>query len=131
MKASREIVLIFVLLLMAAVGPQVQAQNDSGLLTLDSFFSYSAQSLNEVEWQQDGSGYLALEPSPNKPNAVDVVRYDAATGAKSILVSADKLIRPGDNTPLFIEQFDFSPDGQKLLIYTNSERVWRSNTRGD
>jgi len=33
--------------------------------------------------------------------------------------------------PIAIEDFAWSPAGPALLIYTNSERVWRRNTRGD
>ena len=30
-----------------------------------------------------------------------------------------------------IENYDWSPDGQVLIVFTNSKRVWRQNTRGD
>lgn len=33
--------------------------------------------------------------------------------------------------PLNVESFQFSEDESKLLIFTNSRRVWRRNTRGD
>ena len=44
---------------------------------------------------------------------------------------AEKLTPAGASSPLLVEEFDLSQDEQKLLIFTNSERVWRSNTRGD
>src|SRR5207237_7933069 len=75
-------------------------------------------------------GYLALEPSSNA-RASNIVRYDAASGEKTILVPAEKLVPTGASSPLVIEQFDLAADGQKVLLFTNSERVWRSNTRGD
>src|SRR6185437_10119596 len=37
----------------------------------------------------------------------------------------------GATDPISIEEFSMTGDEQKLLIFTNSERVWRSNTRGD
>jgi hypothetical protein len=30
-----------------------------------------------------------------------------------------------------VEAYTWSPDGSMLLVYTNSARVWRANTRGD
>src|SRR5213075_1653232 len=30
-----------------------------------------------------------------------------------------------------IEDYSWSPDGKRLLVFTNSQRVWRENTRGD
>src|SRR5260370_38887372 len=133
MDRTRRIAFILILLLtaVAAFAHQPTQQTDSGLLTLDQVFSYQAKGLDEVQWQADGSGYLALEPSPGKQNAVDIVRYDAGSGARSILVSADRLIPPAAAAPLLVEQFDFSQDGKKVLLFTNSQRVWRSNTRGD
>jgi len=87
--------------------------------------------LGPVRWQDDGSGYLALEPSPTKKNFVDLVRYDAETGRRTDKLTAEQLTPGGANTPLLIEEFSMSADGKKLLIFTESQRVWRSNTRGD
>ena len=109
-----------------------QAQPAEGvLLTVDSIFTYRTRPLGPVRWQTDGSGYFALEPSAGKPNAVDIVRYAGATGERTVFVASEKLTPSGASSPLAIEEFDFSTDGQKLLIFTNSARVWRSNTRGD
>jgi dipeptidyl-peptidase 4 len=106
------------------------AQQDPSLLTLDSIFTYRTRSLGPVQWQSDGSGYLALEPSPTKKDAVDIVRYDALTGDRTIKVAAEKLT-PTGGIPLGIDEFNFTSDEQKVLIFTNTARVWRSNTRGD
>ncbi|HXM34097.1 MAG TPA: DPP IV N-terminal domain-containing protein, partial [Pyrinomonadaceae bacterium] len=133
MKPLRQITAatLFLLLLAAALFAQQTAQTDSGRLTLDTIFTYTAKSLDAVEWQADGSGYLELEPSADGKAAVDIVRYEAASGARTILVSATKLVPQGSSSPIVIEQYDFSADGQKVLLFTNSARVWRSNTRGD
>jgi dipeptidyl-peptidase-4 len=123
---KRKLALIPILLLLA-----VTAVGQTELLTVDSIFTYRTRSLGPVRWQEDGSGYLALEPSPAKKNFLDLVRYDAATGQRSIKVSAEQLTPPGAKDPLLVEEFAITGDEQKLLIFTNSERVWRSNTRGD
>ena len=106
-------------------------QSESGLITLDTLLTYRSKNLGPVQWQADGKGYLMLEPSPAAKNILEIIRYDAATGERTRLVPADKLTPKGASSPLVVEQFDLSSDGQKLLIFTNSERVWRSNTRGD
>ncbi len=104
---------------------------DESLLTLDSIFTYRVKSLGPIQWQQDGSGYLALEPSATNKDVLDIVRYDVSTGERTVKVPADKLMPAGASAPLAIEEFVFTPDEQKLLIFTNTARVWRSNTRGD
>ncbi|HEY7544292.1 MAG TPA: DPP IV N-terminal domain-containing protein, partial [Blastocatellia bacterium] len=132
MNRHRSMTAILILLMISApLIARQQRQADSGLLTLNDVLTYRPEFLNEVRWQSDGSGYLALEPTPGKKEGLDLVRYDMASGAKTILVSSDKLIPQGASSPIVIEQFDFSEDNQKLLIFTNSARVWRSNTRGD
>lgn len=129
MRSLRQVAAASLFLLLLTVS--LAAQSDPTRLSLDTIFTYHAQSLAEVAWQPDGNGYLALEPSPEKKDVLDIARYDAATGARTILVSATKLVPPGASSPITIEQYDFSIDGQKVLLFTNSARVWRSNTRGD
>lgn len=82
------------------------------------------------EWFANGDSYLALEPS-SLEGGTDIVRYQTATGARDILVSASRLIPSGEKNPLPVENYSFSPDGHQLLIFTNSKTVWRENTRGD
>lgn len=133
MKRIHLIPALLVMLLAAAplLAQQQAQQAQSGLLTLDTVFTYRTKSLDAVHWQANGSGYLMLESSPAKKDGLDIVRYDAATGAKTILVSADKLVPQGASTPLAVEEYELSRDEQKILLFTNSARVWRSNTRGD
>jgi dipeptidyl-peptidase-4 len=124
-----KILLLPVLLLLLV--PVFAQQADPTLLNLDSLSSYRTRSLGPVQWQEDGSGYLALEPSKTKTEAVDIVRYDALSGERSVKVPAEKLTPSGSTTALSIEEFAFTPDEQKVIIFTNTARVWRSNTRGD
>ncbi|HEV2732968.1 MAG TPA: DPP IV N-terminal domain-containing protein, partial [Terriglobales bacterium] len=81
-------------------------------------------------WLGSGDSYLALEPSANGAGS-DVVRYQTATGAREILVAADRLIPAGEKTPLAVEDYRMSPDEHRVLVFTNSKTVWRQNTRGD
>ena len=127
-------ILLFTLLVavpLYAQQAQPARQADTGLLSLDTIFSYRPRTLGWHQWQADGRGYLMLEPSAAGKGGLDITRYDAVSGAKTVLVSADKLIPPGASAPLNIEEFTLSDNEQRLLIFTNSERVWRSNTRGD
>jgi dipeptidyl-peptidase-4 len=123
--------LLLFLLAASITAQQTAPQSDPSLLTIDSIFTYQTRSLGPVQWQQNGDGYLALERPPDKRNVLEIVRYDAVTGERTIKVAAEKLVPIGASAPLTIEDFIFTHDEQKVLIFTNSERVWRSNTRGD
>jgi hypothetical protein len=63
-----------VLILLLLSLPVFAQQSDPSLLNVDSLFTYRIRPLGPVQWQTDGSGYLALEPSPTKKNFVDIVR---------------------------------------------------------
>src|SRR5436190_14034727 len=132
MKRLRQVAIVFFLCIAAnaAYAQQPATQTDPSTLTLDNVFTFRAQFPNALKWEADGKGYLALEPS-GKGDAQDIVRYDASTGQRLILIAADKLMPSGASTPLVVEEFEVSPDKTKVLLFTNSERVWRSNTRGD
>lgn len=133
---SRQIIPVLFVILLSVIAPtyaqQAQPQAAAQLLTIDSVLTgFRVKSLGPVRWQQDGSGYLALEPAANNREVVELVRHDAASGERTVMIPTDKLIPAGATAPLSIEGFDLSGDEQKVLIFTNSARVWRSNTRGD
>ena len=50
---------------------------------------------------------------------------------RAVLVDAAKLVVPGQPAPLAIDDYAWSKDGKRLLIFTNTKKVWRQNTRGD
>ena len=47
------------------------------------------------------------------------------------MVSARQLTPKGGEGPLAVEDYAWSPDSRKLLVFTNTQPVWRLNTRGD
>ena len=107
---------------------------DSTRLTLDRIYAsreFSGARFGPTRWIDDGSGYTTLERSEGPAGGRDIVRYETESGERRILVPAERLIPEGGSTPLSIENYDWSPDGHRLLVFTNSQRVWRMNTRGD
>jgi dipeptidyl-peptidase 4 len=81
-------------------------------------------------WLGNGDAYLDIEPSASGTGS-DIVKYQTATGAREIFLPASRLIPSGEKTPLDVEEYSISPDGRRVLIFTNSKTVWRRNTRGD
>ena len=77
----------------------------------------------QMHWTADGNATAAMEQG-------NLVRTDVRTGTKTILMSAEKLRRFG-TAGMPIVDFAFTPDSSQLLIFTNTARVWRYNTRGD
>ncbi len=92
---------------------------------------YTPQAPRESRWLDGGDRYTVLEDPAGKQKGTDLVAYDTATGKRTILVSADKLIPPGQKDPLGIDDYEWSEDHTQMLVFTNSKKVWRLNTRGD
>ena len=113
--------------------PFAQETVDPELLTLDRIFSSEELSLERfgpARWLEDGSGYTILEELKGEKGQ-GVVKYEVSSGKREVLVSSRRLVPPGQSTPLTIDDYQWSGDGSLLLIYTNSQRVWRQKTRGD
>ncbi len=92
---------------------------------------FDAKPFGPARWLREGESYTTLEASAEIPGAKDIVKYDTATGARELLVPATKLRPPGAKAPLAIDDYSWSKDMKRLLIFTNTRRVWRVNTRGD
>ena len=92
--------------------------------------TYSAKEYGPVRWMKDNKGYSTLEENMDI-GGKDIIRYEAESGARSVLVSARKLIPVGEIKPLAIRTYEWSADNSKLLVFTNTRKVWRLHTRGD
>ena len=109
------------------------AAQDPALLTLDGIYGEKEFEPEKftARWMPDGSGYTTIEDSKDPEDAKDIVRYDPESGRREVLVSALHLVPAPDAAPLSIDGYSFSKDTARVLIYTNSQRVWRQKTRGD
>ncbi|HEX3235278.1 MAG TPA: S9 family peptidase [Gemmatimonadales bacterium] len=111
----------------------VAQQADSSLLTIGRVFGsgeFATQPFGPSRWLSEGSAYTTLEPDSGG-DGQDLVRYDVEKGTRSVLVASRALVPPGDSVPLEVEDYSWSPDGNLLLVFTNTQPVWRLNTRGD
>ena len=117
----------------ALLAPSAPASAQDNQLTLERIFDsaeFAPDFAGPARWLVDGSGYSTVEIS-RTVRGLDLVKYDPASGAREVLVPAERLIPSGTTAPLILEDYEWSEDGTKLLVYTNSQRVWRVNSRGD
>ena len=102
----------------------LQAQPE---LTLEDIYvkgTFRARGVPQPTWMDDGRSYSALTEK-------GLVRIDAATLAETVIVPQEAFLPEGASRPLRVESYTWSDDKTKLVVYTNSRRVWRRNTRGD
>jgi len=124
--------IIFVIISCSSPG-LVGQEPDPGMLDLDRIYNSSefrSERFGPVRWMADGSGYTTLLPN-QEHGGHDIVKFNPVSGAKEVLVRADKLLAEGHDQPLSIADYQWSEDGRQLMIFTNTRRVWRRNTRGD
>ena len=55
---------------------------------------YAVPSFGPARWLPDGAGYSTVEAAAGGSGGNDIVRYDAATGARSVLVPGARLLPP-------------------------------------
>ncbi|WP_429736412.1 S9 family peptidase [Arachidicoccus sp.] len=92
---------------------------------LSLILSVSAQPyVTKYKWSKDGNSYYTA----NKNQIEKVTLPDQV---KQIVVSAAELTPSDSSKALILEDFNISLNGKKILIYTNSKKVWRYHTRGD
>src|SRR5258707_5795647 len=92
---------------------------------------FAPQRFGPARWIENGTAYTTVEKSAANPDASDIVRYETATGNRSVYVSARQLAPSGASEALDFDDYAWSADGNLLLLFTNTQRVWRQNTRGD
>lgn len=123
-----------ILLLAIAGAAPAQWQPDESSKLLQRMFSpgeFTTKGFGPARWMENGAAYTTVEPAPGQKEALEIVRYATASGERSVLVSAAELTPLGAKAPLVIEDYTWSADGHRLLIFTNTKPVWRDNTRGD
>ncbi len=127
------LLIITTILAGATFRADAQSIKDSSLLTIDRIYSgeFRQDWQPPVRWVQNGDAYLTIEQSEEINGATELVRYESKTGDRTIFVPSGRLIPEGETRPVNIEDFSLSDDETKVLIFTNSSRVWRSNTKGD
>lgn len=82
-----------------------------------------------VNWMKDGEHYSKIER--NADGGFDIMAYKAKDNSKEVLIPANLLVNPDTKKPITVRSFTFSDDNSKALIYTNTRRVWRYDTKGD
>jgi len=125
---------IFLTLLLIVCSNLTAKQEDSAQLTLERIFSsdeFSQERFGPARWLKDGSGYTTLEDSKTLSKGKDIIKYDPASSKREVLVTAERLVPAGKENPLKIADYAWSPQGNLLLVFTDTKRVWRRNTRGD
>jgi dipeptidyl-peptidase 4 len=97
------------------------------IIVLSLLFIFSVQLLSaqrgRINWMADGNAYTNIKDG-------NIVKVDPKNEAETILIKKEQLT-PAGSKVLSPQSYTFSSDNLKLLIFTNTQKVWRLNTKGD
>jgi dipeptidyl-peptidase-4 len=85
--------------------------------------SATAQPWKQVKWASDGRSFYQAD-------GATISAYSVKDGQATPKIAPQQLT-PKGQSPIQIEDFSYTADEGKWLIYTNAQKVWRYKTRGD
>ncbi|MEM1044056.1 MAG: S9 family peptidase [Bacteroidota bacterium] len=114
-----------------------QQATETAELSLESLFNSSTfrgKGFQGGRWAEAGPvvRYTVRKPAPAETggDATDLMEYNLETDTRTVLIDGSELAKPDGDGLIGIEGYQYSADRSKVLLYTDSERVWRLNTKG-
>ncbi len=83
-----------------------------------------AQNRGGINWTADGNYYTQIKDG-------NIIQVDPATDAESVIIKKEQLIVPETKENLSPQSYSFNNNYTRVLLFTNTAKVWRYNTRGD
>ncbi len=84
----------------------------------------AAQNRGKINWTADGNSYTKIKDG-------NIVQVDPVTEEETVVVDKSKLTDPETNKILVPQSYEFNSNYTRVLIFTNTVKVWRYNTMGD
>ena len=128
---------IWVLALVLVFGQQVTTkaaigQESRSPLTLEAINAsntFASRSFQGGQWADAGPVIQYIEQE-GAGEATHLMSFNLETDERMRLIDGTTLQAEDVGRLIEIEGYTYSSDGKKVLIYTDSERVWRANTKG-
>ncbi|MDX1926457.1 MAG: S9 family peptidase [Pirellulaceae bacterium] len=102
-------------------------------LTIDSIFAEKQFELQPVtgHWQSDSQGFERVKTDPTT-GASSIVSISLKNPKTEVVIVPSDWLKPSTaDKALSVDSYEWSEDRTKMLLFTNTKRVWRLNTRGD
>ena len=116
------------ILLLLGGGSQAQVQ-----LNLEDVVAgkiIQTKGMGAMSWLKDGEHYSRVEANVEQ-GGTDIVSYRAKDNTREVLIPASLFVDKATGKPVPVRSISWSADNSKVLVYTNTQRVWRYDTRGD
>ena len=101
-------------------------------LTLEKLFAspeFFGEGFDGGRWADAGAVLRSLDTDA-ATGTTSLVELDLTTDVRQTLIDGATLRKPDGEGLIAVEDYAYSADGTKALLYTDSEQVWRLNTAG-
>ncbi|MFB6099099.1 MAG: S9 family peptidase [Salinibacter sp.] len=110
----------------------MRAQENGPEFSLESIHASSTfepESFRGGKWAERGPIITYIE-SADTADATHLMRYNLRTDERTRVIDGTNLYAEDVDRIVPIQDYSFSEEGEKVLIYTDSKEVWRANTKG-
>ncbi len=122
--------LLFALFLATAASAQAQ-QESAEQLTLEAIFAsdtFASEAFQGGRWAEEGPVITYIEQDAS--GATNLIRYDLENDTRRVFIDGSALSAQDVGRRIAIEDYQFSADGRRVLLFTDTAPVWRFNTQG-
>lgn len=125
--------LVVVFALTGALPLAAQDTTDQKLqLTLESIHAsdmFTPEEFRGGKWAEEGAVLTFVEVD-ERSGANHLISYNLETDERTRLIDGSDLLAADVGRLIQIDGYEYSSDKSQVLIYTDSEQVWRYNTKG-
>jgi len=124
------IVLAFLLTGTGVVRPAPAQEKPSFTLkTIHASSTFRPESFQGGRWAEEGPVITYIEPA-DTADATHLMRYNLRTDERTRVIDGTTLYAEDVDRIVPVQDYAFADAGDKVLIYTDSKEVWRTNTKG-
>lgn len=127
MKLNKIVVTVAIALFCGSIG---MAQKTLSLEEVISGKLIETKGMGAMTWLKDGERYSRMENNEQTGGA-DMVAYRAKDNAREVIIPAALFTNKETGKPIGVASVSWSADNGQVLIFNNTKRVWRYNTKGD
>ena len=129
-RKHKKLITTFLFIIGVTVNCVAQNADISNLKDVLSGNLIEVKGFGSINWMKDGESYSRIERN-TETGGMEFVKYKAKDNARQVLIPSSMLVDPATGKNLSIRSVSWSDDNSCVLIYNNTKRVWRYDTRGD
>ena len=116
-------------LIVVAPSPVAHAQRALTLEAIHASDTFTGKDFRGGRWADEGPVVRYIQPDETG-GVTHLMSIDLETDEQRRLIDGAALHAGDVDRVIAIEEYAYSNDGRRVLLYTDSERVWRRNTKG-